>query len=315
MKKTHTLWGPLAFTLAATFATASIAAEDEPKVTFKTTEVGPGIHMIAGEGGFTGGNIGLLVGEDGVVLIDDSMPPFLDILQQAIAGITDQPVDFLINTHVHGDHISNNGPFANGGTHIVAHDNLREHLVTKGMQGPDGMMETPKSFLPVLTFAEQMTFHFNGQPAVAIHVPKAHTDGDALIHFPEANVIHAGDAFFNGLFPFIDLDSGGSIDGYIHAQMTMISMANDETKIIPGHGPLSNKQELQAAVDMLVDAKSIIAQHIADGKTEAEVLAANPLAKYHDDWNWGFITTERMTKQLYNGLSQGHQHGEHGHEH
>ena len=106
MKKAHTLWGPLAFTLAATFATTTAAAEDEPTVTFKTTEVGPGIHMLSGEGGFTGGNIGLLVGEDGVVLIDDSMPPFLDILQQAIASITDQPVDFLINTHVHGDHIS-----------------------------------------------------------------------------------------------------------------------------------------------------------------------------------------------------------------
>ncbi|WP_223787215.1 MBL fold metallo-hydrolase [Marinicella meishanensis] len=311
MKKIHTFGAMLALTLTTSLA----SAKDEPKITFKATEVGPGIHMLAGQGGFTGGNLGLLVGEDGVVLIDDSMPPFLDILNQAIASITDQPVDFLINTHVHGDHIGNNSAMADGGTHIVAHDNLREHMVSKGVQGPDGMVEAPKSALPVLTFAQQMTFHFNGQPAVAIHVPKAHTDGDALIHFPEANVIHAGDTFFNGMFPFIDLDSGGSVDGFIHAQMTMISMANDQTKIIPGHGPLSNKAELQAAVDMLVDAKNIIAQHIADGKTEAEVLAANPLAKYHDDWNWGFITTERMTKQLYKGLSHDHQHGEHGHEH
>ncbi len=290
-------------------------AKDEPKVSFSNTEVGKGIYMLAGEGGFTGGNLGLLVGDDGVVLIDDSMPPFLDIMNQAIKSITNKPVDFLINTHVHGDHTGNNTALGEAGTHIVAHDNLRQHLVTKGIQTQNGMVPAPKAALPVLTFSDEMSFHFNDQPAKAIHVPKAHTDGDAIIHFTNANVIHAGDTFFNGLFPYIDLDSGGSVDGYINAQITMISMSNDETKIIPGHGPLSNKQELQAAVDMLIDSKAIIAKHVKDGKTLEEVLKANPLQKYHEDWNWGFITTERMTTQLYKDIANRHSHNGHSHSH
>ncbi len=303
--------------IAAILASGISQAKDEPKVSYKTTEVGDGIYMLAGEGGFTGGNIGLLVGEDGVVLIDDSMPPFLDILNQAIKTLTDQPIDFLINTHVHGDHTGNNETFGQSGTHIVAHDNLRTHLVTKGVQTADGMVPAPKAALPVLTFSDEMSFHFNGQPATAIHVPKAHTDGDAIIHFSEANVIHAGDTFFNGLFPYIDLASGGTVDGYINAQIKMISLSNDDTTIIPGHGPLSNKKQLQAAVDMLIDAKSIISKHVKEGKTLEAVVAANPLEKYHEGWNWGFITTERMTTQLYNDLAKGHSHGkgDHGHSH
>lgn len=288
-------------------------AKEEPKISFATTEVGKGIYMLQGEGGFTGGNLGLLVGDDGVVLIDDSMPPFLDIMTDAIKQLTDHSVDFLINTHVHGDHTGNNTTLG-AKTHIVAHDNLRAHMVKNGIQGADGMVPAPKDALPVLTFSDQMSFHFNDQPATAIHVPHAHTDGDAFIHFSQANVIHAGDVLFNGLFPFIDLDSGGSVDGYIHAQMKIISMSDDETKIIPGHGPLATKKDLQAALDMLIDAKRIIAKHIEKGDSLETILAANPLQKYHDDWNWGFITTERMTKQLFNGLSNSHSH-EDGKEH
>jgi glyoxylase-like metal-dependent hydrolase (beta-lactamase superfamily II) len=300
----------------AMFFSGISVAKDEPKVSYKSTEVGAGIYMLQGEGGFTGGNIGLLIGEDGVVLIDDSMPPFLDILNQAIKELTDQPIDFLINTHVHGDHIGNNETFGQAGTHIVAHDNLRNHLVTKGVQTAKGMAPAPKAALPVLTFSDEMSFHFNGQPAKAIHVPKAHTDGDAIIHFNQANVIHAGDTFFNGLFPYVDLDSGGSVDGFINAQIKMISISDDDTTIIPGHGPLSNKKELQAAVDMLIDAKSLVAKLVKEGKTLEQVVAANPLEKYHEGWNWGFITTERMTTQLYNDLAQKHSHSEgDGHSH
>ncbi len=303
------------YILLATLVTGFATAKDEPKVSFASTEVGTGIYMLAGEGGFTGGNLGLLIGDDGVVLIDDSMPPFLDIMNQAIKSLTDKPINFLINTHVHGDHIGNNAALGEAGTHIVAHENLRNQLITKGIQGPEGMVEAPKAALPVLTYSKQMSFHFNGLEARAIHVPKAHTDGDTLIHFKGANVIHAGDTFFNGLFPYIDLGSGGSVDGYIHAQMTMISMSDDDTKIIPGHGPLSNKKELQAAVDMLIDAKALIGEQIKAGKSLEEILKANPLEKYHEDWNWGFITTERMTTQVYNDLSKGNHHGDQNHSH
>ncbi|VAW44347.1 MBL-fold metallo-hydrolase superfamily [hydrothermal vent metagenome] len=292
---------------SALLLTGLSQAKDEPKISYKSTEVGAGIYMLAGEGGFAGGNIGLLVGEDGVVLIDDSMPPFLDILNQAIKGLTDKPIDFLINTHVHGDHIGNNETFGQAGSYIVAHDNLRKHLVTKGVKTQDGMAPAPKAALPVLTFSDEMSFHFNGQPAKAIHVPKAHTDGDAIIHFNQANVIHAGDTFFNGLFPYIDLESGGSVDGFINAQIKMISLSDNNTTIIPGHGPLSDKKGLQAAVDMLIDAKAIISKHAKGGLSLEDVLKANPLQKYHDDWNWGFITTERMTTQLYKDISDGQQ--------
>ncbi|MGJ8662632.1 MAG: MBL fold metallo-hydrolase [Marinicella sp.] len=300
---------------SALLLTSLSQAKDEPKVSYKSTQVGPGIYMLAGEGGFTGGNLGLLIGDDGVVLIDDSMPPFLDIMQAAIKALTDQPIDFLINTHIHGDHIGNNQNLSATGTHIVAHENLRQRMVEHGVQGATGMIPAVKGDLPVITFSDQMSFHFNDQPATVVHVPKAHTDGDAIIHFTEANVIHAGDAFFNGLFPYIDIDSGGSVDGYIHAQLKMISMSNDETTIIPGHGPLSNKKELQTAVDMLIDAKTIINKHISDGLALEDILKANPLQKYHDDWNWGFITTERMTTQLFNDLSKASNKAADAHDH
>jgi len=274
----------------------------EQTANFETTEVTPGLYMISGVDGFTGGNIGLSIGEDGVVMIDDSMPPFLDKMTNAIKSVTEKPVDFLINTHVHGDHIGNNEAMGNAGTHIVAHQNLREHLLKKGIRGQDGNVPAPKAALPVITFSHAMHFHLNGEDAKIFHVAKAHTDGDAVIFFKNANVIHAGDTFFNGMFPFIDLNSGGSVDGYINAQKKMISLSNDKTKIIPGHGPLASKQDLQAAVDMLVDAKAQVGKLIKAGKSENETVKANPLAKYADKWNWQFITTERMTRQLYKDL-------------
>ena len=297
------------------FSTLS-QAQDKPEIKFESTKLGTGIYMLAGAGGPTGGNLGLLIGDDGVVLIDDSMPPFLDIMTQAIKELTDKPVDFLINTHVHGDHTGNNETYGKAGTHIVAHDNLRKHLVTKGIRTRDGVIPAPKDFLPVLTFSNEMSFHFNEQPATAIHVPQAHTDGDAIIHFTNANIIHAGDTFFNGVFPFIDLNSGGTVDGFINAQIKMISLSNDETQIIPGHGELANKKDLQASIDMLIEAKSLVAKQVQTGQTLEQVLANNPLKKFHDDWNWGFISTERMTTQLYEDLSKPHNHGgQHNHSH
>ncbi len=300
--------------MLSALAAPSIAKET-PKVSVATQEVVPGIHMLYGEGGFIGGNMGLLVGDEAVVLIDDGMPNALDLINKSIAGISDKPIDYLVNTHVHGDHAGNNAAMSEAGAHIVAHENLRQHMLDKGVQGPEGMVPAPKAALPVLTFSDRMTFHFNGQPATVFHLPQAHTDGDALIHFTEANVIHMGDTFFNGLFPFIDLDSGGTLEGYIHAQMKVISMSNDETKIIPGHGPLASKADLQKALDMLIDCKKIIMAEIKKGHDIEQIVKDNPLHKYHDDWNWGFITTERMTRQLYNDLSQhatsgsGHSHG------
>jgi glyoxylase-like metal-dependent hydrolase (beta-lactamase superfamily II) len=276
----------------------------KPELGFATTEVAPGIYMLSGVGGFTGGNIGLSIGDDGVVMIDDSMPPLLDKMKAAVKSITNKPVDFLINTHVHGDHTGNNKSMGEDGTRIVAHDNLRINMLVKGLQTAEGKKPMPKAALPVITFSHAMSFHLNGEDARIFHVANAHTDGDAVIHYKNANVIHTGDTFFNGMFPYIDINNGGNVDGYIAAQAKMISVANADTKIIPGHGPLSNVAELKTSLAMLKDSRAIIAKLIKQGKTEQQVIDENPLQKYHKDWNWGFITTEKMTRQVYKSLKQ-----------
>jgi glyoxylase-like metal-dependent hydrolase (beta-lactamase superfamily II) len=305
----------LAMTAALLASTFASHAQTEQALSWEAEELAPGLYMLMGAGGFTGGNIGLSVGPDGVVMIDDAMPSSLDILQQAIRGITEQKIEFLINTHVHGDHTGNNVVFAEGGAHIVAHDNLRAHLLEHGVQGADGMQPAPEKSLPVITFSEEMSFHLNDQPARLMHLPHAHTDGDAAIYFPDADVLHAGDVFFHGLFPYIDIDSGGSVQGYIDGQQRLLDLIGDDIKIIPGHGPLASKADLADDLAMLKDAAAIIQQHIDQGRSADEVVAANPLAKYHDGYNWGFISTERMTRQLYRGLSSSgatHQHGQAG---
>jgi len=264
-------------------AFASHAQEMATAVT--SSKVVPGIYMIVGADGFAGGNIALLVGDDQVVLIDDGIQPIGAALIESVAEIAGRPVDFVINTHVHGDHVGSNAAFANTGAVVVAHDSIRERLETDPSEagGPDG--------LPQITFSDEVTFHAGGHTAKVFHIAAAHTDGDAAILFSEVNVIHAGDVHFNYLFPFIDLDNGGSVAGFIAGQREIIALADEDTIIIPGHGPLASKADLQVAVDMLVDAEARVR------------IAADPLAIYHDKWNWSFITTEVMTKTLYRSLT------------
>jgi len=272
-------------------------------ITIKSTEVVPGLYMLEGEGGFAGGNMGLLVGEDGVVLIDDGVEPLAATLLAAIEEHTTQKVDFVINTHVHGDHLGANKALHMSGATVVAHDNIRRRLLDIGWQTADGMRAASKDELPEVTFSDAMTFHLNGLEAYVFHLAKAHTDGDSAIHFREINVIHAGDTFFNGLFPYVDLDSGGTVAGYLAAQMKIINMAGPDTIIIPGHGPLAKRDDLQTALDMLTDAEARVKALVDAGQTEDEVVGSNPLELYHDDWNWSFITTERMTRTLYRSLT------------
>ncbi len=308
-KLLHTSIKSIAFTLISSslLIMAPLLADEHekkaPELSFSSEEVAPGLYMLMGVGGFTGGNIGLSVGDDGVVMIDDSMPPILELMKKAIATITDKPVNFLINTHVHGDHIGNNEAMGKDGTWIVAHKNLRTSLLEKGFPAADGYVPTPKAALPMITFSQSMDFHLNGYDAHIFHVENAHTSGDALIYYKQGNAIHMGDVMFNGLFPYIDIDNGGSVDGYIAGQKLVYKLINAKTKIIPGHGPLAHKPQLKASIDMLIDSRAIISALIKSGKSVDEVVELNPLKKYHDDWNWGFITTERMTRQLYKSLS------------
>ncbi|MFT5450950.1 MAG: cyclase [Enterobacterales bacterium] len=293
------------FSLSVLFiVTSNQVAAEEQKRSFSTTEVAPGLYMLMGVGGFTGGNIGLSIGEDGVVMIDDSMPPMLDIMKTAIATLTDKPVDFLINTHVHGDHIGNNAAIGKTGTWIVAHENLRTHLLENGVSTNKGNVPAPKDALPMITFSESMAFHLNGYDAHIFHVKRAHTNGDIVIFYKDPNIMHMGDVMFNGLFPYIDISKGGSVDGYIAAQQQALKLINHKTKIIPGHGPLAYKADLERSNAMIIDARNLIDNLIKAGKSEAQVVELNPLAKYHDAWNWGFITTEKMTRQVYKSLTE-----------
>lgn len=285
--------------LIALLSWASAGQAQEIATSVKSTEVVPGIYLIDGADGFAGGNITLLVGEDQVVLIDDGVEPIAAELIASVEEVAGRSVDFVINTHVHGDHVGSNAAYANSGAVVVAHDNIRKRLEADPTDagGPDG--------LPHITFSDAVTFHAGGYTASVFHVAAAHTDGDAVIQFAEVNVIHAADVHFNYLFPYIDLDNGGSVDGFIAGQRRIIALADDDTIIVPGHGPLASKADLQVAVDMLIDAQARVKKLVDQGMSQDEVLTANPLAIYHDTWNWGFITTERMTTTLYRSLTTG----------
>ena len=289
-----------------TFAGASLllgsgfALAQNADIRIQSAEVVPGIYMLDGaDGQFAGGNMGLLTGEDGIVLIDDGLEVIGPALLEAIAELTGEPVDFLINTHVHGDHVGSNAALHAQGATIVAHENIRTQMA----EGT-GDEAYPKEALPTITFADGISLHMNGLAIQVMHVANAHTDGDSILYFPDVNVIHTGDVLFNKLFPFIDLEGGGSVDGYLAAQDRIIALADDNTRIIAGHGPLASRADVQLARDVIADCRARVKRLVDDGMSEDDIVAANPLADYHDDWNWGFITTERMTRTMFRSLAR-----------
>lgn len=279
---------------------ASAQATD---ASLKATEIVPGITLFEGQGAFTGGNVVLLTGDEAIVLIDDGLEPYSALYLKTFAEYAKRPVDFVINTHVHADHIGANRELRMAGANIVAHDNIRRHMLENGLATQDGRRPAEATELPQITFSDQVSFHLNGYTAQVTHVPHAHTDGDAFIQVNEANVILAGDVFFNGLFPYVDLDNGGTIKGYLAAQQKILQLADNSTKIAPGHGPVASKADLQAAHDMLADADARVKALVDAGKSEEEIVAANPLADYEDDWTWDFINAERMTRTLFRSNS------------
>lgn len=289
--------------IAVGFLGLAVVSADarETEISFKSIELAAGLYMLQGQGGFTGGNLGLSAGDDGVVLIDDGVAPLAPKMLEAVTDITGRPVDFVINTHVHGDHIGGNAALRASGATIIGHENIRQRLVEDDSVSADGSAPAPESMMPEITFSQSMTFHLNGHEAFVFHVERAHTDGDAVIYFRAADVLHAGDVLFNHLFPFIDLESGGSVAGYLDAQDDILSLAGPGSRIIPGHGPLASKSDLQAARDMLADARDRVKALVDAGKSEQDIVADNPLAVY-EDWSWDFITTEVMTRTLVRDL-------------
>ncbi|MHA6287804.1 MBL fold metallo-hydrolase [Maricaulis sp. CAU 1757] len=281
--------------MAAPAASARVQNDD---IDVQSTDLGDGLWMLS-----TGmaGNLALLDGEDGVVLIDDQLPNTGSAIEGAIVEVTggDAP-RFIVNTHWHGDHTGGNAHFAELGATIAAHHNIRTRLDN----AEDGWAQGD-AVLPVLTFGDDLTFHMNGQTVEAVHFPSAHTDGDAMVYFRQADVLHMGDIFFSGRFPFIDLASGGTVDGYLAGMRRGLEIAGPETRIIPGHGPMSTHVELEASIAMLEDAAARVRALVEEGADLEAVRAAAPLVDYDADWSWGFITTDRMVQTLYNDATGG----------
>lgn len=287
----------LLFTVSSAFG----QDKDFDKVQIKTVKLSENVYMLLG----SGGNIGVYAGEDGVFLVDDQFAPLTKKIKAAIGKISDKKIRFVINTHWHFDHVGGNENLGEMGSVIIAHENVRKRMST------DQFIEffqkkipaSPKVALPIITFTKDLVFHLNGENIHVFHVNNAHTDGDAIVYFRNSNVIHTGDIYFAGLYPFIDTSAHGSVNGVIDAAQYVLSIINDDTKVIPGHGPLSNKAELRAYVDMLISVRAKISKQISDGKTIEEIQRTKPTQAFDKKWGHGMLTPDQFVQILYKNLS------------
>jgi len=271
-------------------------------VQVRTVHVADGVYMLMG----AGGNIGVSAGANGVVLIDDQFAPLSDKIKAAVSAINPGPIRFLLNTHWHGDHTGGNENFAKDGVVIVAHENVRHRMSVEQFIAAFGskVPASPEAAFPIVTFTDAVNFYLNGDSISAFHVAPAHTDGDVVIYFRRANVVHMGDTYFNGSYPFIDVSSGGSVNGMVAAADRVLSMTDQNTKYIPGHGQLSGRAELMAYRDMLATVRDRIRKLAGQGKTLAQVKAAKPTAEFDAAWGGGFINPDRFIEILYGDLSK-----------
>jgi len=265
-----------------------------------SVKVNDNIHIITGKGG----NIGLLIGEDGTFLIDDKFAPMNDAIMAEIKKLGGSTPRFVINTHYHGDHTGGNDKLGKMGSTIISHTNARERM-TKDIFIKAFNKTVPaksREGLPVITFTRDISFHLNGKAVNVIHVPSAHTDGDSFIHFRDDNVIHTGDAMFNGFYPFIDVPHGGTVKGMIAAVDQILELADDNTKIIPGHGPLAGKKDLIGFRAMLATVQQRLGKLKAAGKTATQAIAEKPLADLDKEWSDGLFKTDRWIEIIYDGI-------------
>jgi glyoxylase-like metal-dependent hydrolase (beta-lactamase superfamily II) len=288
----------VAFALAAA---AHAQQQDFSQVEIKTTALTTSLAMLEG----AGGNLAVSMGEDGPVLVDDQFAPLAPKIMAAVKALQNAPIRFVINTHHHFDHTGGNEAFGGAGALIVAHDNVRVRLSREQVSQlrPDFKLPPhPKAALPVVTFADGVTLHWNGETIRVQHVANAHTDGDAHIWFANANVVHMGDTFVNGFFPLADVESGGGIEGLIASANRVLAAATPETRIIPGHGPLATPADLKRFRDMLVDVRGRLEAGIASGKTLEEFIATKPLADLDAEWGDGFLKTDQVISLFWMSL-------------
>ncbi|MGE5057093.1 MAG: MBL fold metallo-hydrolase [Acidobacteriota bacterium] len=284
------------------FSLALSGQEDFSKVQIKVAKVGGSVYMLEG----AGGNIGASVGEDGIVVVDDQYAPLADKIQAALKGITDKPVRFVINTHYHEDHTGGNGYFQKQAP-IIAHDNVRKRLESGGAAGNGGSVHfdakpQPIEALPIITFDHDVTVHLNGEDIRALYFPAGHTDGDSVIFFPKSNVVHMGDDFVTYGFPFIDVDTGGSINGMIDAVEKVISQVPADVKIIPGHGPVSTVDDVRKYLEMLKGTRDAVAKALQQGQTLDQMKQAKLLDRWKK-YSGDFISQDAFLETLYNSLS------------
>jgi len=302
------IWAIAAVTgMALAFGPAAVAAQDQDfsKVQIKVTKVSGNIYMLEG----AGGNIAASIGEDGIVIVDDQYAPLAEKIQAALKnlGITDKPVRFVINTHYHGDHTGGNEPFANTGSTVIAQDNVRKRLESGGTAGNGGSIKmdvkpASKATLPIITFEHDVTVHLNGEDIRALHFPAGHTDGDSIIFFPKNNVVHMGDDFVRYGFPFIDVASGGSVQGMIDAMEKASAQLPADVKVIPGHGALSNLDDVRAFVKMLKETSAVVQKALDQHKTVEQMKQEKILAPW-EKFSGGFINSDAFIETLYNSLT------------
>ena len=290
-------------TAVFTFAGSTHAQENFDTVQVRSEQVAQGVYMLTG----AGGNIGVSIGDDAVFVVDDQYAPLTPKILAAIAQLTSKPVRFVMNTHWHGDHTGGNEAIGKTGALIVAQDNVRRRMSSEQVMKffQQTVPASPSGALPVITFSDTVTFHINGDDVQAFHVARAHTDGDALIVWRKANVVHAGDIFVTYGFPFIDLDSGGGIDGFIAAVDVLLTLGDDNVKIIPGHGPVSDRAAVREYSKMLKTIRERVRQQKSAGRSLEQTLATRPTAEFDARLGNGFIKPDQFVTMVYESVRIG----------
>ena len=296
----NVIYRALAGLLLFSLAPSAWGQQNFDNVEIEIVHVAEDIYMLMGRGG----NIGVSVGEDGVFMIDDQFAPLTEKILAAVATLSDQPVQFVLNTHFHGDHVGGNENMGEAGAIIVAHENVRARMSMEQYRAATGNTRppSPPGALPVVTFDEGISFHWNGDHIRVYHDwtrGHAHTDGDAIVHFTNANVFHMGDTFFNGGYPFVDVDSGGDVRGIIGVADRVLALSDENTMIIPGHGMLSSREGLQTYRDMLVDVVTSVQQSIAAGNPLETIVGEGHSSEYDAEWGGGFISPEALVRAIY----------------